>query len=694
MDARLLVFVTLLAQHQLLDSTQAARALGKAVTLGGIDDVIDALIKDGCFPDHARQTLLELHVLLPRSDGSDPDGGLAARLQDHLNALRMTQRNLPGDILKPPTDDSSSGGPLGPPPVLGRPWGPFWIDAPIAQGGFGTVYRATDHRSRAVVALKVLTKGDSADHMDLAFFKRECEVGKSLRHPNIVPVLDTDKHGGHRYLAMEYIDGEDLGKILDRKERGREEALPVHTALRIMAHVCHALAYAHSTGLIHRDIKPSNVLVARARPQRSQSLCDMDLKTDGFLPAPPILMASNDGKREVPNDAYWPLLGDFGLVKSFQPNRDSMSITISGTVMGTVHYMSPEAARGERQSVDVRSDVYSVGATLYHLVTGKTTFETKSKESYLTRIVNEEPPSPRLWNPELSPEVETIILKALRRDPKQRYESVIALLADLVLVCQGKKLKGPGVTSTRPLGVWHERDKSEMIRIPARAAWIGSTGKGDSWERLQHMVRLSAYDIDAHPVTNAQYQMFLDEVEREGHLKCDKGEPPGKSHLPETWKKSDWRAPRLPVCGVDWWDAFAYAAWAGKRLPTEAEWEAACRAGNVSLYCCGDKTSLLESYAHYDQKMPCKVESKRPNAWGLYDMHGNVAEWCADWYLEEPYGVGERKDPKGPSSGSRKVYRGGSYRDDVEALRSAKRKGGSPSFENEFLGIRCARDAE
>ncbi|MFO0819021.1 MAG: SUMF1/EgtB/PvdO family nonheme iron enzyme [Pirellulales bacterium] len=223
-----------------------------------------------------------------------------------------------------------------------------------------------------------------------------------------------------------------------------------------------------------------------------------------------------------------------------------------------------------------------------------------------------------------------------------------------------------------------ERTGLTLVAIPPGEFMMGSD-QGDPDEKPVHRVRLTqCFLMSKYPVTNSQYGRYLEEVS-------------GKIHVPEYWSDRRFNQPEQPVVGVSWSEALAYCQWAGGRLPTEAEWEYACRAGTTTEYCFGDEESELGEYAWYGansrgQTQP--VGAKRPNTWGLHDMHGNVWEWCADWY--ERYAAGEAVDPPGPKKGSDRVLRGGCWSDSSRYCRSAYRRRGSPGYRYADLGFRVS----
>lgn len=246
------------------------------------------------------------------------------------------------------------------------------------------------------------------------------------------------------------------------------------------------------------------------------------------------------------------------------------------------------------------------------------------------------------------------------------------------------------------------KDGAPMVLIPAGEFRMGSND-GEDDEKPVHTVYLDAFYIDMYEVTNLQYKNFLDAT--------------GCKH-PKYWNDSRFNAPDQPVVCVKWGSAMAYADWAGKRLPTEAEWEKAARGGLVGKkYSWGDNCS--HDYANYDDKGRADhTPAGRfpPNGYDLYDMIGNAWEWCADWYDENYYSRSPGQNPKGPSSGSKRVLRGGSagrwdyYNIQMAklppnpfdfvayCLRVAARFSVDPEYPPDYkfvyLGFRCAKDAK
>ncbi|MFH2068604.1 MAG: formylglycine-generating enzyme family protein [Candidatus Omnitrophota bacterium] len=225
------------------------------------------------------------------------------------------------------------------------------------------------------------------------------------------------------------------------------------------------------------------------------------------------------------------------------------------------------------------------------------------------------------------------------------------------------------------------KNGAPMVLVPAGEFLMGSTS-GDAdlrWEHPQHKVFLDAYYIDKYKVTVAQYRKFCQET--------------GRSMPSEpAWGWQD----NHPIVKVSWNDAVAYANHYGKRLPTEAEWEKACRAGSTTKYCFGNSGTNLGDYAWYSvnsNKQTHPVGTKKPNAFGIYDMHGTVWEWCNDWYNENYYKSSPTNNPNGPSGGPGRVLRGGGWYSSAGYCRSAFRNWDPPSFKAINYGFRCAWSA-
>jgi len=281
--------------------------------------------------------------------------------------------------------------------------GHFKLVSKLGEGAMGVVYKAVQISTGREVAIKVLLRKFQDDRKYLERFKREYTNAGRLSHSNIIEFVDagqaSKEQGGYYYFAMEYVDGETLQEILDR-----QESLPEQEAVRVGTEIGRALAHAHSLNIKHRDIKPDNIMISRTGAIK---------------------------------------LTDLGLAKE---ELDS-SVTQAGMTIGTPHYMSPEQARG--LELDARSDMYSLGATLYHLLTGRPPFEGKSAAIVMMKHIEEQLPSPQEIKPDISDDICVVIGKMMAKDPKDRYESCDELVSDLECVVGGVPPKSTRVPSSK-----------------------------------------------------------------------------------------------------------------------------------------------------------------------------------------------------------------------------------------------------
>ncbi|HEV7278710.1 MAG TPA: serine/threonine-protein kinase [Pirellulaceae bacterium] len=262
-------------------------------------------------------------------------------------------------------------------------FGDYEILREIGRGGMGIVYRARQISLQRDVALKLTLHGALTGPAERERFRIEAESAAKLEHPNIVPVHDVGEYEGRPYLSMQLVEGETLA---DRVKRG---PLPPVEAARLLLPVCRAVAFAHRRGVLHRDLKPSNILLDR-------------------------------------NDV--PHLTDFGLAKAME---NDVALTRTGAALGTPSYIPPEQAAGNRGECGPASDVYSLGAVLYHTLVGRPPFAGASPVETVLMVLEQEPPLPRAIYPKVDRDLEIIALKCLQKPIDLRYESADALAADL-----------------------------------------------------------------------------------------------------------------------------------------------------------------------------------------------------------------------------------------------------------------------
>jgi WD40 repeat protein len=262
-------------------------------------------------------------------------------------------------------------------------FGDYELLEEIGRGGMGVVYRAHQRSLNRIVALKMILAGRFAGPTDVQRFQAEAVTAAHLRHPNIVAVHEVGEREGHHFFSMDYVEGKDLAELAGG------QPLPARRAARYLRLIARAIQHAHDQGIIHRDLKPSNVLID-----------------------------ANDQ----------PKVTDFGLAKRSAIDSD---LTLTGQVLGSPNFSPPEQARGHSKRVESASDIYSMGAILYFLVTGRPPFLAQSLEQTLHHVLNTEPAAPSLLNPAIPRDLETICLKCLEKEPKRRYQTAQELVDDL-----------------------------------------------------------------------------------------------------------------------------------------------------------------------------------------------------------------------------------------------------------------------
>jgi hypothetical protein len=314
--------------------------------------------------------------------------------------LRSAVCDLPAKAATQPPADPSLG--------LVRYFGDYELLQEIARGGMGVVYRARQITLDRVVAVKMILAGQLAGPDDVRRFHQEARLAANLRHPNIVAIHEVGEHQGQHYFSMDFIEGTSLAALL------RDTALLPHKAARYVLAVARAVQYAHDRGVLHRDLKPGNVLIDRFDQ---------------------------------------PHVTDFGLARPI--NKDS-SLTASGAVLGTPGYMPPEQVEG-RSELTVAADVYALGAILYELLTGRPPFKGATVFDTLQQSLENDPVPPRLLNPKLPRDLETICLKCLEKDPVKRYASAAELGGDLGRFLAGEPIQGRRQGAARRVVRWVRR---------------------------------------------------------------------------------------------------------------------------------------------------------------------------------------------------------------------------------------------
>ena len=266
---------------------------------------------------------------------------------------------------------------------LPQAFGDFHLLEELGRGGMGIVYRAWQFSLNRSVAVKMILRGPMASSVDRQRFRAEAEAAARLDHPGIVPVYEVGEIDGRPFFNMKYIKGRTLAQVL------ADGPLPARDAARLMAAVCRAIHYAHEQGVLHRDLKPSNILI---------------------------------------DEAGQPHVTDFGLAKQVS---ESVSLTKTGAVLGTPAYMAPEQAAGARGVEGPATDVYSLGAILYHMLVGRPPFQAGTPLDTVLLLLEQDPVPPRTLNPTVSRDLEMIAMRCLQKPTDLRYDSAAALADDL-----------------------------------------------------------------------------------------------------------------------------------------------------------------------------------------------------------------------------------------------------------------------
>lgn len=597
----------------------------------------------------------------------------------------------------------------------GQSTGRYHIIEKLGQGGMAVVYKAYDTSLDIDVAIKFIrTERLTPEATDKARkrFKIEAQKTAKLMHPNIIPVIDYGEFQGIPFLVMRYIEG---GKNL-KSMLGKP--IPWQEAIKIILPIAEALDFAHKNQIVHRDVKPSNILI------------------------------TDDGT---------PLLSDFGIAKVIEDEETMDGLTSAGLAIGTPEYMAPEQWEGK--TVDGRADIYALGVILYEMITGRPPFKADTVPAVMVQVLRDPLPRPKQFVPDLPKEIEKIIIRMLARQPEERISSIlpvlnpseglsfklenhfriknkvaphlthkttkilggvflcviIAVLIISTLIPNINTKNNQTDTSEKNLAIktrTSKKDGMPMVFIPAGEFLMGSpdnSGRVD--EQPQHQVFLDDYWIDQLEVTNNMFAHFVEETGYKTFAEIHGFSwfTDGKQLLSKNG--INWFHPKSPSAGISILgdfpvvhvtkdDAAEYCAWAGKKLPTEAQWEKAARGIDGRVYPWGN-TPPDETYANYGNNLSNSSVAgqfvKGASPYGAYDMAGNVWEWTNDWYSATYYSQGDIRNPTGPQTGLGWVLKGGAWHNDPFSIRISMRKWdgtGGISFSENDIGFRCVSDTE
>ena len=324
-------------------------------------------------------------------------------------------------------------------------FGDYELLEEIARGGMGVVYKARQSSLKRIVALKMIRSGALAGETEVKRFHTEAEAAAQLQHPNIVAIHEIGEHQGQQYFTMDFVAGKNLAQVA----AGRPVA--ARSSAEWLKAIAGAVQFAHQRGVLHRDLKPQNI------------------------------MLDANGRTQVM---------DFGLAKNLAADS---SVTHTGAVMGSPSYMSPEQARGLNERIGPASDVYSLGAILYEMLTGRPPFRGKSPMDTLSQVVNDEPPPPRSLNADAPVDLESICLKCLEKDSARRYPTARELEADLGRFLDGDPVLARPANALRRTMSWLRRHRwVASAAVSALMLTLAGLAYG-FWEQTRHLIWTNAH---------------------------------------------------------------------------------------------------------------------------------------------------------------------------------------------------------
>ncbi|OHE75665.1 MAG: hypothetical protein A3F67_10250 [Verrucomicrobia bacterium RIFCSPHIGHO2_12_FULL_41_10] len=604
-------------------------------------------------------------------------------------------------------------------------FGDYIIQRELGEGIFGPVFLAQHRFVKRFFALKAIPEEISSDPNFIRRFETQISEIATLDHPNLLKIHTVSLQEGRYFIVTDPLIKEEMPLHVDHWiERGKnfsEQEIRV-----LLFQLASLLDYTHEQGFFHGAVKPTNLFIVEE--EKGLKLIVSDFGMTRLI-----------GERNVLSRLTQRVAQAIGIT----PEPTVASIEYHRHFLQSFTFLAPEQKWLDYRLADAKADIYAFGVLAYFLLTKKLPegqFDPPSKlipdlqfhwDLLIARCLQN--------NPALRPQKLQLAMEEYLRAPRAISHEVLSI-ADLEKVVENvhqmafsfqaneerreiveplslkPKLEeskierpefvpDPGAIFQRETTVSHytpsqaavlevEPLLTEMVFIPG-GTYLRGSSDGARDEMPRHQVHLLTFALDIHPITNEQFLRFLQAMGGEkDHNNCDMirlrdsriKRSAGKVTIESGYAKH-------PVVGVTWYGAIAYAKWVGKRLPSEAEWEAAATGGRADfLFPTG--SNIERTQANFFSSDTTPVLSYPPNGFGLYDMAGNVYEWCQDWYAYNYYDASllEPQMPKGPSQGVYRVLRGGCWKSLKEDMRCSHRHRNNPGAVNGTYGFRCAAD--